>query len=572
MPPGPCPVQAVNGTCGCRFFWVFSACLRYHPRMNFNYQTPYTSIRLPVFARNVVSTSHPLAAQAGLRILWQGGNAVDAAIAAAAALTITEPVSNGLGSDAFCILWDGQQLHGLNASGPAPQAWTPGYFQSKYGAAATTPPKRGMDSVTIPGAVSAWVALSERFGKLPFEDLLQPAIEIAERGYLLPVVVQQKWAAATPELQSMPGFAQSFLPWGRAPNVGELFKFPAAARGLRLIAQTKGQAFYGGEIAQALARFSADNGGSHQVSDFAHFKPEWVTPLAKNYRQHTLHEIPPNGQGIAAQIALGILENFDLASLPVDGVASQHLQIEAMKLAFADVYRFVAERQGMEVSTEQMLDNAYLAQRAKLIDMKRAQAFGAGNPVKGGTIYLTAADENGMMVSFIQSNYMGFGSGCVEPTYGISLQNRGHGFTVSTATPNQANLVAPGKRPFHTIIPAFLTQNGQPVMSFGVMGGNMQPQGHMQTVVRMIDHLQNPQAACDAPRWRFNQGMEINVESSMNPQTVQGLKDLGHHVDVINDSYQDFGAGQFIWRAGDPKVEGYVVASDPRRDGLAAGF
>jgi len=540
--------------------------------MNFNYQTPYTSTRLPVFARNVVSTSHPLAAQAGLRILWQGGNAVDAAIAAAAALTITEPVSNGLGSDAFCILWDGQQLHGLNASGSAPQAWTPGYFQAKYGADAATPPKRGMDSVTIPGAVSAWVALSERFGKLPFEDLLQPAIEIAERGYLLPVVVQQKWAAATPELQSLPGFAQSFLPWGRAPNVGELFKFPAAARGLRLIAQTKGQAFYGGEIAQALARFSAENGGSHQVSDFAQFKPEWVTPLAKNYRQHTLHEIPPNGQGIAAQIALGILENFDLGSLPVDGVASQHLQIEAMKLAFADVYRFVAERQGMEVSTEQMLDSAYLAQRAKLIDMKRAQAFGAGNPVKGGTIYLTAADENGMMVSFIQSNYMGFGSGCVEPTYGISLQNRGHGFTVSTKTPNQANLVAPGKRPFHTIIPAFLTQDGQPVMSFGVMGGNMQPQGHMQTVVRMLDHQQNPQAACDAPRWRFNQGMEINVESSMNPQTVQGLKDLGHHVDVINDSYQDFGAGQFIWRAGDPKVEGYVVASDPRRDGLAAGF
>ena len=540
--------------------------------MNFNYQTPYTSTRLPVFARNVVSTSHPLAAQAGLRILWQGGNAVDAAIAAAAALTITEPVSNGLGSDAFCILWDGQQLHGLNASGPAPQAWTPGYFQSKYGASATTPPKRGMDSVTIPGAVSAWVALSERFGKLPFEDLLQPAIEIAERGYLLPVVVQQKWEAATPELQSLPGFAQSFLPWGRAPKVGELFKFPAAARGLRLIAQTKGQAFYGGEIAQALARFSADNGGSHQVSDFAQFKPEWVTPLAKNYRQHTLHEIPPNGQGIAAQIALGILENFDLASLPVDGVASQHLQIEAMKLAFADVYRFVAERQGMEVSTEQMLDNAYLAQRAKLIDMKRAQAFGAGNPVKGGTIYLTAADENGMMVSFIQSNYMGFGSGCVEPAFGISLQNRGHAFAVRSGGLNPANLVAPGKRPFHTIIPAFLTKDGQPVMSYGVMGANMQPQGHVQTLVRMLDYQQNPQAACDAPRWRYNDGLVINVESAMDPHTVKGLQALGHQMEVIKDSYQDFGSGQFIWRMGDPKVQGYVAASDSRRDGLVAGF
>ena len=540
--------------------------------MSFDFSTPYSSARLPLFARNIVSTSHPLAAQAGLRMMLKGGNAVDAAIAAAAAMTITEPVSNGLGSDAFCILWDGKKLHGLNASGPAPQAWTPEYFHKKYGHDAVNPPKRGWDSVTIPGAVGAWAAMSEKFGKLPFADLMEPAIEIAEGGYLIPVVVQQKWDAATPLLQSLPGFTESFLPWGRAPNVGELFQFKAAARGLRAIAETKGRAFYEGEIAEALVRFSTQHGGALSLQDLAAYRPEWVEPIAQNYRGYTLHEIPPNGQGIAALIALGILENFDLASLPVDGVASQHLQIEAMKLAFADVYRFVAERQGMEVSTEQMLDSAYLAQRAKLIDMKRAQAFGAGNPVKGGTIYLTAADENGMMVSFIQSNYMGFGSGCVEPTYGISLQNRGHGFTVSTATPNQANLVAPGKRPFHTIIPAFLTQDGQPVMSFGVMGGNMQPQGHMQTVVRMLDYQQNPQAACDAPRWRFNQGLEINVESSMNPQTVQGLKDLGHHVDVINDSYQDFGAGQFIWRAGDPKVEGYVVASDPRRDGLAAGF
>ena len=539
--------------------------------MNFNYATPYTSTRLPLFARNIVSTSHPLAAQAGLRILQQGGNAVDAAIAAAAAMTITEPVSNGLGSDAFCILWDGQKLHGLNASGPAPATWTPGYFKAKYGEA-KTPPKRGFDSVTVPGAVAGWVALSERFGKLPFADLLQPAIEIAERGYLVPVVVQQKWAAATPELQSQPGFAQSFLPWGRAPQVGELFRFAGAARGLKAIASTKGQALYGGEIAEAIEKFAAQNGGSITAKDLAAYRPEWVEPIAQSYRGYTLHEIPPNGQGIAALIALGILSNFDLASHQVDGVLSQHLQIEAMKLAFADVYRYVADPHHMELTSAQMLDPAYLASRAKLIDLKKAQNFQAGNPVKGGTIYLTAADENGMMVSFIQSNYMGFGSGVVEPTYGISLQNRGHGFSTDPAGANRANLVEPGKRPFHTIIPAFLTKDGQPVMSYGVMGGNMQPQGHMQTLVRMLDYGQNPQAACDAPRWRFNTGLNINVEAAMNAGTVHGLKALGHELDVINDSYQDFGAGQFIWRMGDPAVEGYLAASDPRRDGLAAGF
>jgi len=282
----------------------------------------------------------------------------------------------------------------------------------------------GIDAVTVPGAVAGWVAMSERFGKLPFADLMEPAIEIAERGYLLPVVVQQKWAAATPELQSLPGFAQSFLPWGRAPQVGELFQFKAAARGLRAIAETKGQAYYGGEIAQAIEKFSAQHGGSIKASDFAAYKPEWVKPIGKNYRGYTLHEIPPNGQGIAALIALGILDKFDLGSLPVDSVDSQHLQIEAMKLAFADVYRYVAEPSSMEVTAEQMLDDAYLASRAKLIDMKKAQDFKAGNPVKGGTIYLTAADENGMMVSFIQSNYMGFGSGAhaglrAEPTGGL---------------------------------------------------------------------------------------------------------------------------------------------------------
>jgi gamma-glutamyltranspeptidase/glutathione hydrolase len=426
--------------------------------------------------------------------------------------------------------------------------------------------------VTVPGAVASWVAMSERFGKLPFADLMQSAIEIAERGYLLSVVVQEKWAAAVEELRNQPGFADHLLPWGRAPQVGELFQFPAAARGLRAIATTKGQAFYGGEIAHAIEKFSNAHGGSLKASDFAAYKADWVTPISQNYRGHTLHEIPPNGQGIAALITLGILGNFDLAALALDGVDSQHLQIEAMKLAFADVYRYVADEASMEVTAQQMLDPAYLKQRADLIDMKKAQDFKAGNPAKGGTIYLTAADENGMMVSFIQSNYMGFGSGCVEPEFGVSLQNRGHAFAVRSGGLNPANLVAPGKRPFHTIIPAFLTKDGQPVMSYGVMGANMQPQGHVQTLVRMLDYQQNPQTACDAPRWRYNDGLVINVESAMDPHTVKGLQALGHQMEVINDSYQDFGSGQFIWRMGDPKVQGYVAASDSRRDGLVAGF
>jgi gamma-glutamyltranspeptidase/glutathione hydrolase len=268
-------------------------------------------------------------------------------------------------------------------------------------------------------------------------------------------------------------------------------------------------------------------------------------------------------------MALGILDQFDVAGLPVDGVDSQHLQIEAMKLAFADVYRHVAEPSSMEVTAAQMLDDDYLASRAKLIDMKKAQDFGAGNPARGGTIYLTAADESGMMVSFIQSNYMGFGSGCVEPEFGVSLQNRGHDFSLDAASPNG---VAPGKRPFHTIIPAFLTRDGEPLMSFGVMGAGMQPQGHLQTLVRMLDYDQSLQAACDAPRWRCYTGLDLKVEAGMNPATVQGLAQRGHRIAVIDDPYQDFGAGQFIWRMGDPGVEGYVAASDARRDGQAAGF
>ena len=538
----------------------------------FHWQNPYPTVRIPLFARNVVSTSHPLAAQAGLRMLLAGGSAVDAAIAAAAMLTIVEPVSCGLGSDAFAILWDGKALHGLNASGTAPQAWNLDYFRSKYGEDANGNPKRptrGWDAVTVPGAVSAWAALHERFGKLPFADVLEPAAEIAERGHTVAPIVAHKWAAAIPDLQNQPGYAQAFMPHGRAPEVGEKFKLPDAAATLRRIGQTRGRDFYEGELAERIAAYSRECGGAMTAQDLRDYQPEWVKPITKRYRGYDLHEIPPNGQGIAALIALGILDRFDLSALPVDSADSQHLQIEAMKLAFADLYKYVADPRSMEVTPEQMLDDAYLDARARLIDMGRAQVPTFGMPRAGGTVYLTAADENGMMVSFIQSNYMGFGSGVVVPGTGISLQNRGFGFSMDARS---ANVVEGGKRPFHTIIPAFLTKDGQPQMSFGVMGGDMQPQGHLQTLVRMLDYQQQPQAACDAPRWKVNRDFTLDVEATMNADTVAELEARGHKLKSVADPYMDFGSGQFIWRLSDDADHGYVAASDSRRDGHAVGF
>ena len=538
----------------------------------FNWNNPYPTIRIPVFARNVVSTSHPLAAQAGLRMLLKGGSAVDAVIAAAATIALVEPVSCGLGGDAFSIVWDGKTLQGLNASGYAPDAWSPDYFKNKYGIGPNglaQAPKRGVDAITVPGVVAGWAALHERYGKLPFADLMVPAIEIAERGYAVPPVVAQKWAAAVPELKDQPGFAHTFMPNGRAPNVGERFVFKDVAQTLRKIGATKGRDLYEGDTAEKLVAFIRANGGAHTLDDFRSYRPDWVTPISKRYRGYTLHEIPPNGQGISALMALGMLEHFDLASLKVDSVESQHIQIEAMKLAMADLYRYVADPRTMEVTPAQMLDDAYLASRAKLIDPSRATLFPPGNPSSGGTIYLTAADENGMMVSFIQSNYMGFGSGVVVPGTGVSFQNRGVGFSMD---PKSANVVAGRKRPFHTIIPGFLTKGGEPVMSFGVMGGDIQPQGHVQTVVRMLDYDQQPQAACCAPRWKLNRDFTLDVESSMRAQTIEGLKGLGHTLKAIDDPYMDFGSGQFIWRLSRDLEDGYVVASDSRRDGQAVGF
>ena len=529
-------------------------------RSGYDWEPSYVSRRSPIFARNVVATSQPLATQAGIAALRAGGNALDAALATAIALTVVEPCSNGLGSDLFAIVWDGRELAGLNASGRAPAAWTPERF-----APAAEMPRAGWNTVTIPGAVSAWVALSERYGKLPFAELFASAIAYARDGYAVSPIVAGKWAKAVPVLGAVPGFAAHFLPRGRAPQAGELFAAPAMAATLETIAATRGEAFYRGELAQKMVAHSQAHGGAHTLDDFASHTNDWVTPLALDYRGTTVHELPPNGQGIAALIALGIVEHFDLAAHPVDSAEVQHLEIEAMKLAFADVYRYVGDSRTMQVTPAQMLDRGYLATRARLIDRRRAQDFSHGTPPPAGTVYLTAADASGMMVSLIQSNYMGFGSGIVVPGTGISLQNRGTGFSLQPGHPNR---VGPGKRPFHTIIPGFATREGTPYASFGVMGGPIQPQGHLQTLVRLIDFRQQPQAALDAPRWKVNAGLSLDLEPGVTAELRDALAARGHRFASIADAYMDFGAGQFIVCTED----GYVAGSDWRRDGQAAGF
>lgn len=526
----------------------------------FDWQFPYPSQRMPILARNAVATSQPLAAQAGLSMLLKGGNAVDAALATAIALTVVEPTSNGIGSDAFCILWDGERLHGLNASGRSPAAWSLERFQGRSGM-----PRRGWDAVTVPGCVAAWVDLSTRFGTLPFADLFEPAIRYAADGFLVTPTIARLWANQAPELRPHPGFAEAFLPQGRAPEAGEVFRLPAQARTLERIALTRGDAFYRGELAEAIAGFARQCGGALALDDLAAHTNDWVDPIAVDYRGVRLHEIPPNGQGIASLLALGILAQFDLAALPVDSVDSLHLQIEAMKLAFADLYEHVSDPAAMRVTAAQMLDRDYLKGRAALIDMQRAGTPVFGTPGQGGTVYLTAADAAGMMVSYIQSNFNGFGSGVVVPGTGISLQNRGFGFSL---TPGHANVVGPRKRTLHTIIPGFVTRDGAPLMSFGVMGGAMQAQGHLQILLRMADHRQNPQAASDAPRWRVDGGLTVGIEPGYPPEVLEGLRRRGHSVVPADRWAVDFGRAQLIYKLDD----GYCAASERRTDGQAVGF
>jgi gamma-glutamyltranspeptidase/glutathione hydrolase len=525
-----------------------------------DWSLPYPSRRQPICAANAVATSQPLATQAGIAMLIRGGSAMDAALATAITLTVVEPCSNGIGSDLFAIVWDGERLAGLNASGRAPAGWNRARF-----AGHEQMPQRGFDTVTIPGAVSGWVALSQRYGKLAFGDLFEPAIRYARDGYPVSPVVADKWRLAVPLMPQGLGWQDHFLIDGRAPKPGERFRSPAMANTLAAIARTDGEAFYRGALADAICAHAAACGCVHVRGDFERHTSDWVTPIAVDYRGMRVHEIPPNGQGIAALMALGMLESFDLASLSRDSVASMHLQIEAMKLAFADAYRYVGDPATMTIAPEALLNRDYLRERASLIDANKANHYGPGEPPRGGTVYVTAADASGMMVSLIQSNYMGFGSGVVVPGTGISLQNRGTGFTLAHG---HANEVGPGKRPYHTIIPGFMTKDGAPVATFGVMGGPIQPPGHVQTVVRMTDYAMNPQATLDAPRFKVNAGRSIDLEASAPRELREGLIALGHKLEAIPDSYMDFGAGQVILKAD----VGYIAASDPRRDGQAAGF
>ncbi|KIN60672.1 Gamma-glutamyltranspeptidase [Sulfitobacter noctilucae] len=524
---------------------------------------PYPSRRSAVLADNMVVTSQPLAAQAGLSMLAQGGNAVDAALATAIALTVVEPTGNGIGSDAFAILWDGDTLHGLNASGRAPAGWDAARF-----AGMDAVPYRGWESVTVPGAVSAWVSLSERFGKLPFETLFAPAIHLAENGFPVSPVIASLWARAAVELRDQPGFAATFMPGGRAPKAGEYFTSPGHAHSLRRIAQTKGKAFYEGDLAEQIAAFAAEHGSALNASDLAMHQPEWCGTISKAFDEVTLHEIPPNGQGIAALMGLGILSHTSIRDLDADDPIALHLQIEAMKLALRDAESYVADAGHMnDVTVDHLLDDGYLAKRAAEIDPARASDFGAGAPKDGGTVYLSTADASGMMVSFIQSNYAGFGSGVVVPDTGIALQNRGAGFSLD---PAHQNHVAGGKRPFHTIIPGFLMGPDGPLMSFGVMGGPMQAQGHVQMVLRTQLWDQDVQMAADAPRWRVTEGLGVACETTLPDATLAALRSMGHQITLeAPDNAFGFGGAQLIHRLG---ARGYAGGSDPRKDGGAAGF
>ena len=526
---------------------------------------PYASRRNVVYgSRGMVATSQPLASQAGMQILQAGGNAIDAAIATAAALTVLEPTANGIGGDAFALVWHGGKLHGLNASGPAGAAATPA---SMHALGHATMPKYGPLPVTVPGTPAAWAALAGRFGRMPLTQSLAAAIGYARDGFPVSPSVAYAWQQATTLFRANLREAY-FQPWfdtfapQRAPGAGEIWRSAGHAQSLQAIAESNGAAFYQGALAERIVACVQAAGGHLSAADLAMYAVDWVAPISVNYRGYDVWEIPPNGHGLVALIALNLLQGFDFAER--DTILTYHRQIEAIKLAFADGLAHIAEPAHMRVAVADLLSQAYADERRRQIG-PTAQLPQAGTPPPGGTVYLSTADGEGNMVSLIQSNYMGFGSGMVVPGTGIALHNRGNNFSLDAAHPN---CIGPGKRPYHTIIPGFLTKDGAAVGPFGVMGGFMQPQGHVQMVMNTVDFHLNPQAALDAPRWEWETGQTVNIERTTGEHLFRGLAALGHDVNWQNNRLA-FGRGQIIWR----NAAGVLCGgTESRSDGQVLGW
>ena len=526
----------------------------------------------------MAATSQPLATQAALDVLKAGGSAVDAAIAANAMLGLTEPVSNGIGGDLFAIVWDPKtkKLYGYNGSGRSPKSLTLEEFQKQ---GLTHIPPTGPLPVSVPGCVDGWFALHGRFGKLPMKKVLEPAIRTAREGHPVTELIAYYWNLSVPRLNKYAGFNETFTIGGRAPAKGEIWKNPKLAQTLETLGAKGRDAFYKGDIAKAIGAYMKAQGGFLSYEDLAAHQGEWVEPMSVNYRGVEVWELPPNSQGLSALQILNLLEGFDIKAMGFGSVEHLHAFIEAKKLAFEDRAKYYADPAFGKLPLKGLISKKYADERRALIDpLKAAKRFDAGNPAlhEGDTIYLTTADDSGMMVSLIQSNYRGMGSGMC-PGLGFCLQDRGELFSL---TPGQANTYAPGKRPFQTIIPAFITRNGEPFVSFGVMGGDMQPQGHAQIVMNLVDFGMNLQEAGDAPRAYhtgsseptgevMDDGGKLSLESGFSPEVVRELAKRGHR---ITTSVGDYGGYQAIMRVMTPDGRVYYGASESRKDGQAAGY
>ena len=519
--------------------------------------------RSTVYApRGAASTSHPLATGVAIGILEAGGNAIDAAVAAAAALNVVEPHMTGMGGDMFALLWDAndRRLVGIDATGKSGSKID---VQQLIAEGAGSVPEDGARSVTVPGALSGWDALLEKYGTTAIDQALQPAIRLANEGFPVSPIIARDWAAAVDGLRSNSCAAATFLVDGEAPRAGQWFRNPDLADTFKRVAENGVETLYGGGLGEQIVAGLDELGGFLTVEDLRSHRYRWVEPLSMEYKGYTLHELPPAGQGVAALQMLKMLEGHDLQAMGHNSVHYLHTLIEAKKLAYADIARYIADPDHMDVRPESLLDVGYLARRAQLID----PAAAANHPDAGRlataseTIYLTVADQYGNMISFINSLYGHFGSGVVVPGTGLVLQNRGAGFTMEHGHPNQ---IAPNKRPFHTIIPAFVSKDGAPWLSFGVMGGSMQPQGHVQVMLNMVEFGMDPQEAIDAARFRHDSGTTVAVER-LDVDVAAGLEALGH--ELCDPDGVGFGGAQAILKL----AQGWAAASDPRKDGIAAG-